>query len=84
MRKLCYYTIGDNMEHFEKLMALREDRDLKQYDVAKILNITQSCYGKYERGDYSIPTQALIKLCLFYNVSADYILGLPDLPYPKR
>ena len=72
------------MEYFERLKELREDRDLRQSDIASLLNVTPSCYGKYERGEYSIPTQALITLCRFYNVSANYILGLPPLPYPKR
>ena len=57
----------------------------KQEDIAKILDCKQSAISKYElrRSKYKI--EDLIKLCLFYNVSADYILGLPeDLPYPKR
>lgn len=72
------------MEYFEMLKGLREDKDFRQADIANLLNITQSCYGKYERGEHSMPIYALITLCRFYNVSSDYILGLPELPYPKR
>ena len=68
-----------------KLRELREDRDLTQEDIAKILNCKQNTYQQYESGKRQIPLQALITLCLFYKVSADYILGLPDnLNYPKR
>ena len=63
---------------------MRIDKDLRQEDIAKILNTTKQSYGYYENGKRNLPIEHLIKLCLFYNVSADYILGLPDLPYPKR
>ena len=44
-----------------------------------------SYYGKYERGVHPLPIERLIFLCKFYNVSADYILGLPEnMPFPKR
>lgn len=70
---------------YMKLRELREDRDLTQEDIAKILNCKQNTYQQYESGKRQIPLQALITLCLFYKVSADYILGLPDnLNYPKR
>ena len=72
------------MEYYEILKELREDRDLRQEDIAKLLNTTQSYYGKYERGVHPIPVEHIKRLCQFYNVSADYILGLPELPYPKR
>lgn len=68
----------------EILKDLREDRDLKQSDVARVLGIDTSYYGKYERGIHPIPIECLKVLCTFYNVSADYVLGLPQLPYPKR
>lgn len=67
-----------------KLKDIREDRDLTQEQIAQILNCKQNTYQQYESGKRQIPTQALIKLALFYNISLDYILGLPDLPYPKR
>ncbi len=70
--------------YYEILRELREDHDLEQADVAKHLKIDKSYYGKYERGIHPLPIERLALLCKFYNVSADYILGLPDLPYPKR
>jgi len=70
---------------YERLKGLREDKDLKQIDIANVLNVTQVDYSCYEIGRRQIPTDALIKLALFYNVSVDYILGLTDerKPYPK-
>ena len=70
--------------YYEILRELREDHDPEQADVAKYLNIDKSYYGKYERGIHPLPIERLALLCKYYNVSADYILGLPDLPYPKR
>ena len=58
------------------LRELREDHDLKQKDVAKVLNISQQQYARYEKGINVMPVTYLIKLCQFYNISADYILGL--------
>ncbi len=67
------------------LYDLRVDRDLKQEDVANILQITKQAYGNYENGKRQLPIEALCKLCIFYGVSADYILGLPEnLNRPKR
>lgn len=67
--------------HFTKRMRdLREDRDLKQDDIANILKITRQQYQLYESGKRKLPIDLLIELCKFYNVSADYILGLTDKP----
>ena len=66
------------------LQDLRIDKDLRQEDIARILNTTKQAYGYYENGKRNLPIATLEKLCIFYNVSADYILGLPELPYPKR
>ena len=69
----------------EKLKELREDRDLFQKDIAELLNTTQQYYSEYEKGNRKLPVEHLITLCKFYNVSADYILGLPrGLNYPER
>ncbi len=67
-----------------RIREIREDKDLTQSDIAKILNCKQNTYAQYESGKRQIPVQAIIELCKFYNVSADFLLGLPDLPYPKR
>lgn len=69
----------------EILKELREDKDLFQKEIANILKTTQQYYSEYENGKRPLPIDHLKTLCIFYNVSADYILGLPEkLPYPKR
>lgn len=72
------------MDYVEQLTNLRIDRDIDQKTIANILNVQQSAISKYEQRKVKYKIEDLIKLCLFYNISADYILGLPDLPYPKR
>ncbi len=63
---------------YERIRDLREDKDLNQSQIAKILNISQSTYSRYENGNLDVPTEVLIALSKFYNVSVDYILGLRD------
>ena len=65
---------------YKRIRDLREDRDLTQKDVARALNCSQQVYSNYELGQRDIPTDILIKLSHFYNVSVDYILGLSDNP----
>ena len=69
-----------------RLRDLREDRDLTQTDIAKMLNIRQNTYSQYENGQRQLPLEALINLAEFYGTSTDYILGLTDeeAPYPRR
>lgn len=70
---------------YKKLRELREDNDLKQSDIAQILSMTQSNYSFIENGVAELKANELKKLCLFYKVSADYILDLPQgLKYIKR
>lgn len=66
------------MSYYPRLKDLREDHDLTQTDVAKILFITQQQYSLYEKGYRDIPTAALITLANLYNTSVDYILGITD------
>lgn len=67
------------MKHTNEIIKdLREDNDLKQSDIAKVLGITQQVYSRYELGINEIPQRHIITLCRFYNVSADYILGLTN------
>ncbi len=61
-----------------RLKELREDLDLKQKDIAGYLNIKQNTYSQYENGQRQLPVEVLVKLSRYYNVSADYILGLTD------
>ena len=65
---------------YPRIRNLREDRDLKQREVAAHLNCAQRTYSNYELGVRDIPTEVLIKLSLFYNVSIDYMLGLTSNP----
>lgn len=65
-------------EYNEIIRELREDNDLTQKQVAEYLKITQQVYSRYEKGINEMPIRHLIALCKFYNVSADYILGLSE------
>ena len=58
-----------------RLKELREDNDLTQDDIAKILNISQRSYSHYELEDRQIPLDLLVKLADYYDVSVDYIIG---------
>lgn len=72
------------MEYFNRIKDLRRDHDLSQKAVADILNTSQSYYSEYELGKRPLPIQHLRTLCIYYNVSADYILGLPrGLEWPR-
>lgn len=65
---------------YRRIRELREDKDLTQKDMAKVLNCSQQVYSNYELGQRDIPTDILIMLSRFHNVSTDYILGLSDQP----
>ncbi len=69
-----------------RLRDLREDKDLSQTQVAKLLHMSQTGYSKYETGENDIPTSVLIALALYYNTSVDYLLGLTTQrkPYPRE
>ena len=66
---------------YRRIRDLREDRDLNQTQIAKILGMSQTGYSKYETGENDIPTSILIKLARYYNTSIDYLLGETDSPY---
>ena len=59
----------------EILRELREDRDMKQSDVAALLGTSQQYYSKYETGKYEMPVRYVTALADFYGVSVDYLLG---------
>lgn len=65
---------------YPRIRGLREDRDLTQTELSKILFCSQHVYSNYERGDIDIPTDILIRLADFYDVSVDYLLGRTDNP----
>ena len=59
---------------FKNIRGIREDRDLKQKDIAKLLNVSQNTYSQYETGVIALTAEVLIKLADFYGVSVDYLL----------
>lgn len=63
---------------YRRIRDLREDRDLTQRQMGEILMCSQRVYSNYERGELDIPTEVLIKLADFHNVSVDYILNRTD------
>ncbi len=71
--------------NIERLKEIREDRDLTQKDIAKVLGIRQQQYSKYELGINVIPLEKIYVLANFYNTSIDYLVSRTDEshPYPK-
>lgn len=69
-----------------RLRDLREDKDLKQKDLAEYLKIHQTTYSDYELGTLNIPVSALHSLADYYDISVDYLLGRTNVktPYPKK
>lgn len=63
------------MEYYQILKNLREDRDIKQSEIAKLLGTSQSYYAQYENGKRPIPFERVMQLAIFYGVSLDYIAG---------
>ncbi|WP_308629322.1 helix-turn-helix transcriptional regulator [uncultured Enterococcus sp.] len=70
---------------YYRIRNLREDADLSQEKLARLLHINQVTYSRYETGDLEIPVSSLIKLAEFYSTSVDYLVNLTDSmePYPK-
>ena len=68
---------------YKRIRDLREDKDLTQKELASVLNCSQQVYSNYELGQRDIPTDILIKLSSYYNVSVDYILGISNNPTIK-
>lgn len=71
---------------YDRIRNLREDNDLTQKQLAKLLNVSQTTYSRYETGKLDIPSQSLIKLAQYYSTSVDYLLNLTDIrkPYSKN
>ena len=69
-----------------RIRDLREDKDLKQKDIADYLICDQSLYSKYERGERPLPLEYAEKLADYYGVSVDYLLGRTNVknPYPRK
>ncbi len=69
---------------YQRIRNLREDKDLTQREMGLILSCSQRIYSNYERGDVDIPTDILIKLADFYDVSVDYLLNRTDKKETNR
>lgn len=71
---------------YERIRSLREDKDLKQKNLAEVLSIGQTTYSDYELGKLNIPVPVLIRLAKYYNTSIDYLVGITDekAPYPRK
>ena len=69
-----------------RIRDLREDRDLSQKELATLLDVHQTTYSDYERGNLNVPVSALHALADFYNVSVDYLMGRTNVkgPYPRK
>ena len=69
---------------YHRIRDLREDADLSQKEMARLLNCSQQVYSNYELGQRDIPTEILIRLAKIHHTTTDYILGLtnrPEVPY---
>ncbi len=69
---------------YRRIRDLREDKDLNQTQVAKMLGMSQTGYSKYETGENDLPTAVLIMLADFYDVSVDYLLNRTDEPMMNK
>ena len=72
------------MEYYERLRQAREDADITQTQAAKLIGTNQSYYSRQELGKKPFRVEQLAILCKYFNVSVDYILGMPkDLKWPR-
>lgn len=69
---------GANLDYRTRLRNVREDRDLTQAEVGKVISKSQQGYNHIETGRAELKIDDLITLCHFYNLSADYLIGLTD------
>lgn len=78
--QILHNSFGVIFMQFKHLRGIREDRDIRQKDVAKYLNVSQNTYSQYETGVISLTAEILIKLADYYNVSIDYLLDRTNNP----
>ncbi len=64
---------------YRRIRDLREDKDITQREMAQVLHCSQQVYSNYELGQRDIPTEILIRLAQYHQVSVDYILGISDI-----
>lgn len=70
------------MDYRSRIRSIREDNDYSQMQIGKVLNKSQQGYNHIEMGRAELKIEDLIALCRFYNLSADYLIGLIDTPKP--
>ena len=70
--------------YVKRIRDLREDHDKTQQEIADMLGTSQTMYARYERGANELPLRHLVKLCRYYRVSADYVLGLSYRLHPEK
>ncbi len=69
---------------FKNLRSIREDKDIKQKDIAQYLNVSQNTYSQYETGVISLTAEVLIKLSDYYDVSIDFLLDRTNNPKKQK
>ncbi len=72
------------MDYRRRIRDIREDRDLSQKEVGRLLQKSQQGYSHIESGRAELKVDDLATLCKFYNLSADYLVGLTDEPRPLK
>ena len=72
------------MNYRERIRAVREDRDLTQFEIGRIINKSQQGYNHIETGRAELKIDDLVTLCRYYDLSADYLIGLTDIPEPYK
>lgn len=72
------------MDYRTRIKGIREDRDLTQAEIGKLLQKSQQGYNHIETGRAELKIEDLVKLCKFYNISADYLIGIIDEPKPLK
>lgn len=85
-RTMLRYKKGGKKMIYFRLKDLREDKDLNQTEIGRILGTSQKQYSRWETGETEIPFHCVIKLAKFYNISIDYIAGITNTPFelPKK
>ena len=85
MSMITYYReVMRVADYRERMRNMREDRDLTQAELGRILNKSQQGYNHIEAGRAELKIDDLVKLCKFYNVSADYLSGLSEQKTPYK
>ena len=78
------FEVSIMADYRERLRNIREDSDLTQAEIGKLLNKSQQGYNHIEAGRAELKIEDLIKLCKYYNLSADYIIGLTNQKRPYK